>query len=239
MSGHSKWSTIKRAKEANDNKRGAIFTKLANIITLAVRDKGDDPEKNPSLRSAIEKAKKFNLPKNNIERAIKKGKGELEGGAIEELYYEGVLANNAQFIIKCLSDNKNRTAASIRHALSKYGGNISSTMWNFQQKGVIIISKKEIKEKDINLEELELNLIDQEIDDIEKQEEVLIITTPVENLHKTKEFIEKKNIETESAEIEYIAKEKQEIKEKEKIEKFIEELEELEDVNDYYTNLEL
>lgn len=239
MSGHSKWSTIKRAKEANDNKRGAIFTKLANVITLAVREKGDDPEKNPSLRSAIEKAKKFNLPKNNIERAIKKGSGELEGGAMEELYYEGVLADNAQFIIKCLSDNKNRTASLIRHVLTKYGGNISSTMWNFQQKGIILISEKEIEEKNINLEELELSLIDQEIDDLEKQEDFLIITTSVENFHKTKEFIEKEKIEIESAEIEYIAKEKQETKEKEKIEKFIQELEELEDVNDYYTNLEL
>ena len=118
MSGHSKWATIKRAKAATDAKRGAIFTKLGNLITITAREKGGDPETNFSLRMAIDKAKAANMPKDNIEKAVKRGTGEIGGEKIEELIYEGFGPVKSQFVIKCLTDNKNRTAANIRHAFT-------------------------------------------------------------------------------------------------------------------------
>ena len=160
MSGHSKWSTIKRAKAVTDAKRGAIFTKLGNLITMAVRDKGSSPDTNFGLRMAIEKAKQANMPKDNIERAIKRGTGELGGGQIEELTYEGFGPANSQFIIKCLTNNKNRSAANIRHLFTKYGGSLGSVMWNFEKKGVIRINSEELKLKNIKLDDFEFEIID-------------------------------------------------------------------------------
>ena len=142
MSGHSKWATTKRRKGAQDAKRGAIFTKIANIITIAAREKGGDLDTNFTLRMAIDKAKMANMPKENIERAIKRGTGELGGAEIVECIYEGVGPANSQFVVKVLSDNRNRTAAEIRHAFTKYGGSLSGVMWNFEQKGVIRISNE-------------------------------------------------------------------------------------------------
>jgi len=239
MSGHSKWSTIKRQKAATDAKRGAIFTKLGNLITVAAREKGGDPATNFSLRMAIEKAKAANMPKDNIERAIKRGTGELAGGQIEELLYEGFGPAKSQFIVKCLTDNKNRSAANIRHIFTKYGGSLGSVMWNFEQKGVIRIMNEELKMKNLNNEEFELGLIDAGADDILKEEEGITIYTKIEDLQKVKKFLEEKNIKTESAEIEYVAKEEIQLNgdDKEKTEKFIEELEDCEDVSDHYTNI--
>jgi len=238
MSGHSKWATTKRAKAVVDAKRGAIFTKLGNTITVVAREKGGDPEKNPSLRAIIDKARGVNMPKDNIERAIKRGTGELGGAAVEELYYEGVLPNNVQFIIKCLTDNKNRSASMVRHALSKFGGSLGAVMWNFEQKGVIVITQDVLKEKNIDLEELQLELIDAEIDDFKIEDDLVIIFTKVENLQKIKSLLEEKEIGLESAEIEYVSKDKQDLseEEQEKIDRFIEELDNLEDVSDYYSN---
>lgn len=241
MSGHSKWATTKRAKAVVDAKRGAVFTKLANTITIAAREKGGDMETNPSLRAIVEKAKGFNMPKDNIERAIKKGTGELAGDVVEELYYEAVLPNNVQVVIKCLTDNKNRSAATVRHAVSKAGGSLGSVMWNFEQKGVIIITKEELKNKNINLEELELELIELDIDDFKPEEDVLIVLTKIENLQKVRKYLEDKNLAIDSAEIEYVAKDKNNLDEDslEKIRNFAEELDDLEDVNDYYLNVEI
>ncbi len=239
MSGHSKWATIKRAKAANDAKKGAIFTKLAKLITISAKEKGGDLDTNFSLRMAVDKAKSANMPKDNIERAIKRGIGEIEGGEILELVYEGIGPANSQFIVKCLSDNKNRTASEIRHLFNKYGGSLGSVMWNFSQKGVIRISAEELKEKNINFEDIELELIDAGADDIQQEEEGITIYTKIENLQTVKKFLESKEIKTESADIEYIANEESEIEdsEKEKIQKLINELEENEDVSDYYTNI--
>jgi YebC/PmpR family DNA-binding regulatory protein len=240
MSGHSKWATIKRAKAVTDAKRGAIFTRLGNTITIAAREKGGDLEANSSLRIAVEKAKSANMPKDNIERAIKRGTGELAGDIVEELYYEGVLPNNVQIVIKCLTDNKNRSAASVRHALSKYGGSLGSVMWNFEQKGLIFILAEKIKEKDINIEELELEMIEADIDDFKMDEEGLTIITKVENLQKTKAKLEEKGLEIESAEIEYIAKDKNTLSEEDlnKLKNFLDVLDENEDVNSFYLNVD-
>ncbi len=240
MSGHSKWATTKRAKAVVDAKRGAIFTKLANVITIAAK-KGGDIDSNPSLRAAVDKARSVNMPKDNIERAIKKGTGELAGDAVEELYYEAVLPNNVQVVVKCLTDNKNRSAATVRHTLSKAGGSLGSVMWNFEQKGVVVITKEELKNKNINLEELELELIETDIDDFKPEEEVLVVLTKIENLQKTRKLLEDKGLNIDSAEIEYVAKEKNALDEEslEKIRNFVEELDDLEDVSDYYLNVEI
>jgi len=234
MSGHSKWATTKRAKAITDAKRGAVFTKLAKLITVAAREKGGNLDSNFNLRMVVEKARSANMPKDNIEKAIKRGTGELEGGQIEELYYEGVGPVNSQFVIKALTDNKNRSAAEIRHLFSKHGGSLGSVMWNFDKKGVIRISEVNSKILD-----LELELIETGAQDIIQEEEGTIIITEIPDLQKVNKFLEDKEIKSESAEIEFIAKDEIEIEEgdKEKIEKFIEALEENEDIADYYSNL--
>jgi YebC/PmpR family DNA-binding regulatory protein len=147
MSGHSKWATTHRQKEANDAKRGAIFTRLANVITIAAREKGGNIDMNFALRIAVDRAKAANMPKENIERAIKRGTGELAGATIEEMVYEAVGPANSQFVLKIVTDNKNRTAAEVRHLLSLHGGAMSSVMWNFELKGVIRVAAEEAKAK--------------------------------------------------------------------------------------------
>ncbi|MFA5359949.1 MAG: YebC/PmpR family DNA-binding transcriptional regulator [Patescibacteria group bacterium] len=240
MSGHSKWATTKRAKAIVDAKKGAIFTKIAKLITIAAR-KGGDPTANFSLRIAIDKAKSINMPKDNIERAIKRGTGESDGAQIEELIYEGIGPAKTQFIVKCLTDSKNRTAAEIRHLFSKHGGSLGTVMWNFVQRGTIMIEQAEINDKKLTDENFELELIDAGAEDIKKEDEGMTIYTAPIDLQKTKQFLENKNIKTESAEVEYVAKEQANLNDDEKthVEKFIEELDNNEDVADYYTNANL
>ncbi len=239
MSGHSKWATTHRQKELVDAKRGAIFTKLANVISIAAKT-GGDPSANPSLRAAIDKARSANMPKDNIERAVKKGTGELAGDQIEELNYEGIIPPGIQVVVKCVTDNKNRSGASVRHSFTKIGGAFGAVLWNFSQMGVIRISSDEIKTNKINNEELELELIDLGMLDFQIEEEGLSVYTEVKDLQKIKEFLEAKNLKIESAEIEYVAKEKMSLAEEDrtKVEKFFGEMEDNEDVSDYYTNLE-
>jgi len=238
MSGHSKWATTHRQKELVDAKRGAIFTKLGNIITIAARS-GGDPASNPSLRAAVDKARASNMPKDNIDRAVKKGSGELGGEQLEELFYEGIVPPGAQIIVKCLTDNKNRSGATVRHLFTKNGGSFSAVMWNFTQFGVIRVAAEDLKAKKINVDDLELELIDAGISDFQKAVEGITIYTEMKELHKISGIIEAKGIKVTSAEIEYVAKEKVELAEtdKEKFEKILEELEDNEDVSDYYTNL--
>ncbi len=241
MSGHSKWATTKRAKAVVDAKRGAAFTKIANTITIAAKEKGGDPESNPSLRMAIDKAKTLNMPKDNIERAIKRGTGELAGEVVVELFYEGIFPNNIQFVVKCLTDNKNRSASEVRHVFSKHGGNLGSVMWNFGQKGLIVVLKDILKEKNIDLETWQLELIDAGIEDFKIEDDVVLIFTQIDNLQKLKNILNEQNIVMESAEIEYVPKDKQILNtvEQEKMVSFMEALEELEDVNDYYSNFDI
>lgn len=239
MSGHSKWATTHRQKELNDSKKGKVFTKIANIITIAAREKGGDPITNFSLRIAMDRGRAANMPRENIERAIKRGTGELDGASIEELYYEGIGPVNSQFIVKCLTDNKNRTASEVRHLFNQNGGSLGSVMWNFDRKGVLRINKEEAVKAGLDSEETELVLIDLGALDIIKEEEGLIIYTDVVDLPKVKKFFDDKEVATESADIEYVAKSKEEVSEadREKIEKFIDSLEESDDVSDYYTNV--
>src|SRR3989338_1529854 len=169
MSGHSKWATTKRQKAVVDAKKGAIFTKYGKLISVAAK-KGGDPATNFSLRMAIDKAKEANMPKENVERAIKRGTGELGGAQIEELTYEGFGPAKSQFIVKCLTDNKNLTAAEIRHVFSEAGGALGTVAWNFELKGVILISSEELQSKNLlNNDDFELELIDAGAHDIKKE----------------------------------------------------------------------
>ncbi len=149
MSGHSKWSTIKRKKGAADAKRGQIFTRLMREITVAARSGGGDIEGNPRLRTAVAAAKGQNMPKENIDRAVKKGTGELEGVTYEEILYEGYGPGGVAFLIECLTDNKNRAAADIRHILTKRGGSLAkagAVAYQFEAKGIITFDKAAVNE---------------------------------------------------------------------------------------------
>jgi YebC/PmpR family DNA-binding regulatory protein len=237
MSGHSKWATTKRQKAIVDAKKGAAFTKVTKLITVAAR-KGADPTTNFSLRLAMDKAREVNMPKDNVERAIKRGTGELAGAQIEELTYEGLGPAKTQFIVKCLTDNKNRTAAEIRHLFMEAGGSLAAVSWNFELKGIIQIEQAVISQAVKNYDEFELEIIDAGAQDILKESEGITIYTKPEDLPKVKQFLENKNIKTETAQVEYAAKEAAQLndEEKAKVQKFMDELESNEDVSDFYTN---
>jgi YebC/PmpR family DNA-binding regulatory protein len=175
MSGHSKWSRIKRQKGATDAKRGQVFTKLIKEITVAARLGGGDPEGNARLRTAIAAAKADNMPKDNIERAIKKGTGELEGVSFEELVYEGYGPGGAAILIEAMTDNRNRTSAEIRNIFSKSSGNLGEAgcvAWMFDKKGYIVVEKSAVDEE--QLMELALDAGAEDIQEGEKEFEVII-----------------------------------------------------------------
>lgn len=243
MSGHSKWATTKRRKGAVDQKRSNVFTKLTNGITVAARKGGSDPAMNFSLRLAIDRAKEANMPKENIERAIKRGSGELAGEYLEEVAYEGFGPGKIAIIIECLTPNKNRTVSEIKHILEKHGGALAgpgAVAWMFEKKGVITINKKLLT---INKDALELKIIDVGVDDIEEDEEEIVVYTKPENLEKVKENLDKEavdwGIKIESANQELVAREKVEVADEinEKLNALFEELEEQQEVSEYYTNL--
>ena len=179
MSGHSKWSTIKRKKGAKDAKRGAIFTRLGKDITLAARDGGGDIAMNANLRLAVKKAKAANMPNDNINRAIKKGTGELGGQQYESYIYEGYGPHGVALLIEVLSDNKNRTVPEIRHLLTKNNGNLGESgcvSWMFEKKGIILINKKNLKEEQFLEDLLELGIESYE----ELDDEYELLVTPDE-----------------------------------------------------------
>ena len=240
MSGHSKWANIKRTKGAADAKRANLFTKLTKSVTVAAREKGKDPDANFSLRLAIEKAKAANVPKDNIERAIKRGTGEIKGEKIEELTYEGFGPGGTTIIIKCLSDNKNRTASQIKHILTSHGGSLgspNSVLWQFEQKGVIRIDKEKLAGK--NPDDLELQIIDLGAQDIIKEEDSWVIYTKIEDLPKVSNKLKEIGLEIDYAEIEYVPKEKITMAEElqKKNQALYDDLDNDEDVDNYYTNL--
>ncbi|MDX9893623.1 MAG: YebC/PmpR family DNA-binding transcriptional regulator [Patescibacteria group bacterium] len=237
MSGHSKWAQIHRQKGVADIKRGAVFTKLGKAVTIAAKLGGGDPESNFRLRLAIDQAKAANMPKDNIERAIKRGTGELDDGKkIEAVTYEGFGPEATAFIIEALTDNRNRTSAAIKHILNKYGGGLggpNSVSWMFEPRGIIKINKID--------ETLELELIDRGVEDIVKESDGITLQTQTDNLKKIKDYLENKNITIEYAENELVAKDQKTLnpEQQEKIQKLFEELEDNEDVNNYYTNAQI
>jgi len=188
VSGHSKWSTIKRKKGAVDAKRGKIFTRLIKEITVAARMGGGDTDGNPRLRAAIASAKTENMPKDNIERAIKKGTGELEGAIYEEITYEGYGPGGVAILVDCMTDNKNRTVADIRHFFSKSGGNLGESgcvSWMFTKKGTILVDKETIKEEELMEKALEAGA-----DDVVEEDNVFQVETSPDDFEGVREALE-------------------------------------------------
>lgn len=241
MSGHSKWSTIKRKKGALDAKRGQIFTKMAKLIMVAARQGGGDAEMNIKLRLAVDKAKQANMPSQSIERAIKKGIGGLqEGATLDELTYEAYGPGGAALIIEAVSDNKNRTTAEIKHILSENDGRLGETgsvKWMFENYGVVRINN--IKENE--REDIELTAIEAGADDIRADRGSLVIYTDINDLAAIKKKLGENKTKFDSAELELIAKNSVKIeneKDLSKLEKLMEVLDEHEDVNEIYSNLD-
>lgn len=238
MSGHSKWAQIKRQKGAADQKRGTLFTKLAHRVTLAARAGGGDPDMNPQLRLAMEKAREANMPKDNVERAIKRGTGELEGVQIEEVLYEGFGPEGAALLVEAVTDSKNRTSADMRNTFADYGGSLggsNSVQWMFEKKGVIRIAAESSK----NQEETELMLIEAGADDIKTEAEGITVYTKSEDFQEMKNALEKQNIHALSAELEFVPKETLTISDpatRQKCQDLLQALEDLEDTVAVHTN---
>ncbi len=236
MSGHSKWSTIKRKKAAIDAKRGKIFTKLIKEITVAARNGGGDPDANPRLRLAIDNAKAANMPADNIDRAIKKATGELEGVSYSEMTYEGYAPGGVAVMIESVTDNKNRTVAEIRHAFSKHGGSMAESgavSYGFNRKGVITLRAQDKTEDDI----MEI-VLDAGADDISTEEEFFEITTSLETFESVRKALINAGLEIENASLQWVAQNMIEVKgeESERIMKLIDMLEDNDDVQNVFTN---
>lgn len=239
MSGHSKWATIKRKKAALDAKKGKIFTKLIKEITIAARQGGGDPAGNPRLRLAIDNAKAENMPAENIERAIKKATGELEGVTYHELTYEGYGPAGVAMLVEVATDNKNRTVAEVRHIFSKHGGSLGETgsvAWMFERKGVITLPKQDKTEDDI----LAI-VLDAGADDLQTEEEFYEITTSVENFESVRKALQENNLKVDNASLQWVAKNTLEVKgeDAEKVMKLIEALEDCDDVQNVYSNADI
>ena len=239
MSGHSKWSSIKHKKGATDAKRGKIFTKLIKEITVAARTGGGDPDANPRLRTAIQAAKSENMPKDNIERGIKKGTGELEGVNYEETAYEGYGPGGAAVFVESLTDNKNRAVADIRHIFSKAGGNLGENgcvSWMFDNKGYIVVERK------ISDEETLMEIaIDAGAEDVREDDDNFEIITDPKDFESVKKAIEDKSISYIDAEITMLPQTTLSLKgkEAEQMVKLMEALEDCEDVQKAYTNADI
>jgi YebC/PmpR family DNA-binding regulatory protein len=239
MSGHSKWSKIKRKKTIADAKRGRLFTKMIREITIAARHGGGDPNANPRLRSAIDEAHTLNMPNENIDRAIKRGTGELEGQALEEVTYEAYGPHGVALIIEVVTDNRNRTTGEIRHILSRQNGSLGnqgSVAWQFHAQGEISVNAAEYEEDKIIALALEGGATDIKTED----EQYLIVTAP-ENFETVKDILKNNKIKIESSELTKTAQNLVPLEEKEaaKVLKLCEALEELEDVQNVYGNFDI
>jgi YebC/PmpR family DNA-binding regulatory protein len=239
MSGHSKWASIKHKKGAVDAKRGKVFTKLIKEITVATRLGGKDPDSNSRLRVAIAAAKAENMPKENIERAIKKGTGELEGSNYEEVTYEGYGPGGVAVLIEVLTDNKNRAVADVRHLFERSGGNLGESgcvAWMFSQKGLIVFQKDQVEEEMLFELALEAGA-----DDIKEDEKELEVITEPSSFEKVKTAIENAEIRYTLAEITMIPKTTVKIDDKhaQQMLTLMENLEDNEDVNHVYANFDI
>ena len=238
MSGHSKWSTIKRKKGAADAKRSKIFSKIVKDITVAVKEGGEDPEGNPRLRLAIANAKGVSMPKDNIERAISKGK-EKDAASFLELTYEGYLSHGIAVYVECTTDNQQRTVSNVRAVFNKFSGTLGtngSLSFLFDRKGVFTVPKGEIDE-----EEFELEMIDAGAEEIELEDEFFSITTAMEDFGNMQKKLEALGIEPESAELQRIPHETVaiDLDNALKILKVIDTFEDDDDVQNVFHNLEI
>lgn len=238
MSGHSKWSTIKHKKGKEDARRGKVFTKLARYIMVAAKEGGGDPDYNPSLKAAIDKAKAENMPNDNIDRAIKKGTGEMGSESFEEIIYEGYGPSGVAVIVNCLTDNRNRTASDVRHAFDKFGGNLGqsgSVSFMFDRKGLLAIEKTD----EIDEDELTLLAIELGAEDFISEEDGFEVITDPSSFNAVRDGLEEAGYSFIAAEITFIPQtytvleSEDDIK---NIEKMIDMLEDNDDVQEVYHN---
>lgn len=239
MSGHSKWSTIKRKKGAEDAKRGKVFTRLAREITVAARNGGGDPYANAALRLAIDKARGNNMPKDNIERAIKRGTGELEGGELEEVIYEGYGPHGVALLVKCLTDNRNRTIADVRRVFNRSGGSLAeagAVTWMFETRGYITVARDNMDPDDIFM-----MAVDAGAEDVEISADFVEVYTAPGDLHWVRESLAGRGLAIEDAELSQVPRTLIALGEKETLQlmTMIENLEELDDVQQVYSNLDI
>lgn len=239
MSGHSKWKTIKAKKGKEDQRRASVFTKLARYITVAVKEGGSNPEFNPSLKSAIEKAKAENMPNDNIERAIKKGEGGEDDANYENVTYEGYGIGGVAVIVECLTDNRNRTASDVRHAFDKHGGNLGTTgcvSYLFDKKGFIAIEN----DGSIDEDTLTMDAIDLGAEDFKAYEEGYEIYTSVEDFNQVVEGLKDRGYKLSDFDISNIPQTTVKLDEEQaiKFEKMVDDLEESDDVQSVSHNLE-
>lgn len=239
MSGHSKWHSIKHKKGAADAKRGKIFTRLIREITVAARDGGGDPDMNPRLRKAIADGKAANMPNDNIDRAVKRGTGELEGVSYDEITYEAYGPGGVAILIETMTDNRNRTVAELRHLLSKNNGNLGesgSVSYMFDRKGYIVVDKKQKSE-----DELFEIVIEAGADDLKDDDENFEVLTDQETFEDVKKAVEDAGIETEVAEISMIPQNlvKVEGSDAKNMLKLYEVIDDHDDVQNVYSNFDI
>jgi len=238
MAGHSKWKQIKRKKAVTDQKRGAVFTRIIREITIAAKQGGGDPGGNPRLRTAIDAAKAENMPAENIERAIKKGTGELEGVVYEEVTYEGYGPGGAAILIQAITDNANRTVAEIRNVFTRRGGNLGATnsvAWMFDRKGQIEVAGD--ADEDATMEAA----LDAGADDMVREGDVFLITTPPNQLHVIDQALRAKQLPVRSAEIALLPKNTVKVEggEAKQLLQLVEGLEEMDDVSKVFSNFDI
>ena len=241
MSGHSKWSSIKHKKGAADAKRGKLFSKLSRAIIVAAKDGGGDPAGNLSLQNAIEKAKSYSMPKDNIDRAIAKGSGaDADAANFETVLYEGYGPEGVAVLVEALTDNRNRTAADVRHLFSKNGGNLGTTgavAWIFERRGVVVVPAEGVDE-----DELLLAAADGGAEDVERDGDVFQVSSAIEHLASVREAIESAGFGVESAELAMVPKTTVAVEDEaaaKRLVRLIDELEELDDVQDVYANFDI
>jgi YebC/PmpR family DNA-binding regulatory protein len=236
MSGHSKWSTIKRKKAATDAARGKVFTKFIKEITIAARSGGGDPDANPRLRTAINAAKAVNMPAANIDRAVKKGTGELEGATIEEMHFEGYGPNGVAILVECATDNRNRAANDIRHLFTKFGGSLAAAgavAYLFKARGLLVVEKTAIAEDTL----LDL-VLEAGADDVNSEGEAHEVFTPPSAFEAVREALAARQVPVLSAEVTKLASVTVPLGEKEagSVLKLVDLLEENDDVQKVYAN---
>lgn len=237
MSGHSKWANIKHRKAAQDAKKGKIFTRLGKELTIAAKHGGGSIDSNFRLRTMVDKARAANMPLDNIDRAIKRGTGELPGVSYEEQLYEGYGPENVAVLVECLTDNKNRTVSDMRRAFSSNGGHLAETgavAWMFEKKGSIRVSGGTLTEDAL----LEL-LLDFEVENISIDDNIATVITSIKQFESVKKALQDAGYKIESADVEYIAKNEVELHENKqnKVLEFLEKIEDMEDVQNLYSNL--
>jgi YebC/PmpR family DNA-binding regulatory protein len=244
MSGHSHWATIKRAKEAADKKKGKIFSKVSRLIYIAVKEKGDNIDNNPRLKMAIEEAKRVNMPKENIERAIQKGLGKIDAEKLEEFVFEAIGPGKIAIIIEGITDNKNRVLGEIKNILSQYNGkmaNEGSVKWLFEKKGVLTVDVNNQSDNLKDKDQLELLAIECGAEDIQWENDILEIYVEINSLEEIKKCLEDKNIKINSSSLDWVAKDTIEVEEKDKemALKLFEALDDNDSVQNIYSNLKI